>query len=386
MKIALAVDVFPSRSGVTEAWLSQLASRLLRRGHQVHLLARLFTAAVPSGVHAHTAGRAGSPAAREAHLEAALGSLRADIVHGIGLGRSADVFTPAEPAGLEGQGELSGGPRLAGLLKRLARRLFPLAVQPGRRAAPPPLDPRTLVVAPSTMVAGIYGSCHQIPPEQLHVVYPGVDIKKYSPHVRPLRRDTTRRKLGVETDEFLVLWVGSDPYRKGLDTALRALRRLAAAERRVRLVAGGGLDCQARQKSARHLGAADRAIFVNQSDLVPYYAAADAFILPSRHDPFSLTLLEAAACGLPSIASRADGASELVSDGVDGFLIESADDEALAARLVDLFDPSRRERMSRAARRMAIGHTLDRSIDQLVQLYETIVYLRSGVAAPRRAA
>ena len=89
---------------------------------------------------------------------------------------------------------------------------------------------------------------------------------------------------------------------------------------------------------------------------------------------------------LPSIASRADGASELVSDGVDGFLIESADDEALAARLVDLFDPSRRERMSRAARRMAIGHTLDRSIDQLVQLYETIVSLRSGVAAPRRAA
>ena len=386
MKIALAVDAFPSRSGVTESWPSQVADRLLRRGHQVHVLAREFTAAAPSGVLVHTAGRAGSPAARDAHVEAVLRSLKADIVHNMGLGLFADVFTPPEPAESENSVEPSGGPRLAGFLKRLARRFFSVTVQPGRLAEHPPLDPRTLVAAPSMMAAGVYRTSHPIPPEQLHVVYPGVDIKKFSPHIRPLRRDTTRRKLGVETDEFLLLWVGHNPHRKGLGTALRALRHLAAGERRVRLAAIGGVDCQARQKYAKHLGAADRAIFINQSDLVPYYAAADALILPSRHDPFSLTLLEAAACGLPSIASRADGASELVSDGVDGFLLESADgDEELAARVIDLFDQSRRERMSRAARRMAIGHALDRSIDQLIQLYETIVSQRAagaGIAAP----
>lgn len=383
MKIALAVDSFPSRSGVAESWPSQIAERLLRRNHEVHVLACEFTAPAPPALVAHRAGR-GRSTRRDALVEASLRTLNVDVVHNLGLGRYADVFTPlGEPdEGLDATGG-AAGLRFAGLLKRLAGRLVPTR-RAGSLEQRPRFHPRTRIAAPSAMAAAEHGSFHGISPDRLHVVYPGVDIKRFSPHIRALRRDATRRELGVTRQELLVLWIGQDWRRKGLDTALRAVKRVAAGRGGIRLVALGGVDRHASEKLAGRLGAADRTAFLGHANPIPYYAAADALVLPSRHDAFSLTLLEAAACGLPSIASRRDGASELFSDGVEGYLLASGDDDSqLAARLVDLLDPARRERMGRAARRMAIAHTLDRSVDQLLQLYQAVVSERLLSAAGR---
>ena len=101
MKIALAVDAFPSRSGVTGIWPGQRIAKPQRS--PVHVLAREFTAAVPPSLHN---GRRAGSLWRDARRSRT--SLKADIVRH-GAGRSAAVFTPPEPAESENSVELSGG-------------------------------------------------------------------------------------------------------------------------------------------------------------------------------------------------------------------------------------------------------------------------------------
>ena len=114
-----------------------------------------------------------------------------------------------------------------------------------------------------------------------------------------------------------------------------------------------------------HVGAID--------DPVPYYAAADVFVLPTFYDPCSLSVSEAAASGLPSVTTRFNGAAELLTEGVDGSVIsDPADDAELAAALRPLLDANVRQRMGAAARKLALKHTLDHNCDQIVAIYEQI--------------
>ena len=108
-------------------------------------------------------------------------------------------------------------------------------------------------------------------------------------------------------------------------------------------------------------------------DPVPYYAAADVFVLPTFYDPCSLSVSEAAASGLPSVTTRFNGAAELLSEGVDGSVIDDpADDAELAGALRPLLDAGVRQRMGEAARKLALKHTLDYNCDQIVAIYQQI--------------
>jgi UDP-glucose:(heptosyl)LPS alpha-1,3-glucosyltransferase len=112
------------------------------------------------------------------------------------------------------------------------------------------------------------------------------------------------------------------------------------------------------------------------------YAAADAVVLPSWHDSFAFVVLEAAACGLPLITTRQTGAAELITEGVDGFVLDRPDDLAtLADRMERLCDPAARAAIGRAARALAERHTLAVSYRQLTEVFE-----RAAVEAPLTSA
>ena len=84
------------------------------------------------------------------------------------------------------------------------------------------------------------------------------------------------------------------------------------------------------------------------------YELADAFVLPTSYETFSLVTFEAAASGLPILATPVSGVRELIEDGVNGFLITRAP-ELIAQRLSELAaDPQLRERLGRAAREAAL--------------------------------
>ncbi len=115
--------------------------------------------------------------------------------------------------------------------------------------------------------------------------------------------------------------------------------------------------------------------------MLPYYLAADFLVHPSFYDSCSLVLLEAAACGLPVIASLENGAAELLTEGVEGFLLNDPGDAAtLFERMRLMLVEPLRKKMGRAARELASQHTLDRNFEEILAIY------RQTDATKRRAA
>ena len=155
-------------------------------------------------------------------------------------------------------------------------------------------------------------------------------------------REPLRAELGIGEDEVVLLFVGHDYRRKGLSTAIRPLERLRG-EARVRLLVVGGKRRRSTFSALTQPNPTGVILVGPVDDPVPYYAASDAFVLPTFYDPCSLSVFEAAASGLPSVTTRFNGAAELLSEGVEGFVLaDPADDCALCDRLRELMEPSRR--------------------------------------------
>jgi UDP-glucose:(heptosyl)LPS alpha-1,3-glucosyltransferase len=145
----------------------------------------------------------------------------------------------------------------------------------------------------------------------------------------------------------------------------------------------GGKRRRAFSQLAERLGAAEGTTFVGPvGDAAPYYAAADVYVQPTYYDPCSLVLLEALASGLPVVTSRYNGAGELISEGVEGSIVDDPGDiDELSARLRPLLDAGLRARMSSAARRLAIKHSLERNCRELLAIYEEVAGRRRRKAA-----
>lgn len=174
----------------------------------------------------------------------------------------------------------------------------------------------------------------------------------HSTNVGPFHAVAGARRYGDDA-QLSVLHVGRLIPRKGIDRliAAAALAREQGADVRL-VVVGSGSEERALRAQAEQLAVpVEWHGFVDQAGLPPYYAAADAFAFPTLDDPFGIVLLEAAASGLPLVASPRGGATgDLVREGESGFVVEPDDREAFARALVALSaDPALRERMGRAA-------------------------------------
>jgi UDP-glucose:(heptosyl)LPS alpha-1,3-glucosyltransferase len=374
MRIGLVVDHLDPRRGGAEQWTFQHAERLLARGHEVHVITRdIAGPAAELPIVAHRLMSGPSILGKAEAAERVLRGLELDIVHDIGVGWSGHVLQSED------------GSRIAQWNQKL--QLLPAWLRPGKQAMLHLLpryrdfrrlmarqfgDARRIVIAVSKMCARDYQHYHGVSADRIRLVYHGTDNERFSPEHRPRWRAAIRQRLAVADDEVLFLFVGHDYRRKGLDTAVRAVERLAAEGRRVRLAVVGGK----RQQASSRINDGPSAIvsFVGRvDDPVPYYAAADALVLPTFYDPCSLSVSEAAASGLRSVTTRFNGAAELLTEGVDGFVCDDpADDVAMADQLRELLDPDVCRRMGDRARELALRHTLDRNCDETINVYREI--------------
>jgi glycosyltransferase involved in cell wall biosynthesis len=194
------------------------------------------------------------------------------------------------------------------------------------------------------------------------VVRYGVDTKTFHPGERVKRRETERASLGIRATDFCILLIGNDWKSKGLDTLLNALGQCPELGFSL-LVAGSG-DSRAYEQQIRSLHLEPRIRFVGSSpDVMRFYAAADVYVAPSLEDAYGLPILEAMACGLPVIASIRAGASEIIRDGEDGFVLRDPEDSRELAALLRkvYFEVPLREKVAQQAARSAAEHTWDRN-------------------------
>jgi glycosyltransferase involved in cell wall biosynthesis len=198
-------------------------------------------------------------------------------------------------------------------------------------------------------------------------------ITDIAAHLPASARETTRLSLGLSAGEPCLLMAARIVPAKGHDTALQALARLT--HRRWTLLIAG--DHQAdlgpqMQALATRLGIADRVRFLGQREDVPaLLAAADLLLAPSRREALSLTLLEASACALPIVASRAGGIGEVVEDGASGLLVAPDDPAALAGAIESLLaDAALAARLgARARQRFEAGFTEATMFDRTIDVY-----------------
>lgn len=227
------------------------------------------------------------------------------------------------------------------------------------------------VICNSRMVQEEVHARFGVPRERLPVIYNAIDAAAFSPELAR-ERDALRVRAGIAPDAVLFLFVGSGYARKGAAVALRALARTSAP---AHLVIVGKDKREARyRRLARSLRIAPRVVFAGaQRDVKPWYAIADAFILPTLYDPLPNAVLEAMACGLPVITSRRCGAAELVAAHDAGFVCDAHDVEAFAASMQSLMQASLRVRQGAAAREAILPLTPQAMAQELVALYERLL-------------
>ena len=166
------------------------------------------------------------------------------------------------------------------------------------------------------------------------VVIPnGVDLDAFHPPSVDERR-RAREVFHLEDDARVVLFVGHEFARKGLDHLIGSL---VHAPSLMLLVVGGNAQAIASARSeATKRGVAERVLFVGtRTDLPLFFAAADMFALPSAYEANALVILEALASGLPVVCTRVGYAPELVVDGENGYLVDR-DAPQIGARLEEL--------------------------------------------------
>ncbi len=226
------------------------------------------------------------------------------------------------------------------------------------------------------------------PTDKVCTVPPGVDLDLFFPRDRA----DARRRLGLEADARIILFVGRVDPIKGIETLLQAVRQLATLPGPPPTVVfiGGEVDEQGRPmgalatvaSEAADLGVADQFRFIGSQpqDQLPYfYAAADVVAVPSRYESFGLVAVEAMASGTPVVASNAGGLTFTVEDEVSGLLVPPQQPEALAAALHRvLSNDMYRTDLSEGALRCASRFTWPAVATAILHIYER---LAEGVRA-----
>jgi glycosyltransferase involved in cell wall biosynthesis len=199
-----------------------------------------------------------------------------------------------------------------------------------------------------------------VPAERVRLLPHGVDTARFRP-ASPMERAALRARLALPGGPVAV-YVGRLLRGKGLETLVDALAA-PGAPRELQVVLVGSGEGQALDATAVLLrrvaerGLEQRVRFAGPSERVEdYLRAGDLFVFPSQFEALGIALVEAAACGLPAVASRTGGIVDVVEEGRSGLLVPPGDAAALAAALDALAgDAGRRSAMGDAARAVALA-------------------------------
>jgi len=205
--------------------------------------------------------------------------------------------------------------------------------------------------------------------DRVLTIHNGVDTETFAPGVHLEEARAMREELEIAGERLVAVFVGSEWKRKGLEPAIQAL---ALTPEWDLVVAGGGDQAHYRQLAAA-IGVGERVHWLGVvRDVQIVYELADAFVLPSSYETFSLVTFEAAASGLAVLATPVSGVRELIEDGRNGFLI-SQQPSMIGGRLRQLAaDPDLRTRLGRAARQSALQFSWQQMVAKHHELYSRL--------------
>jgi UDP-glucose:(heptosyl)LPS alpha-1,3-glucosyltransferase len=381
MKIALNIYKYLPVKGGGEGYLAELANRLAERGHEVHIFASEWENN-NSRLYYHSIPVIRYPKFLK-DVSFAINSWRRmsgqgfDIAQVVGRALGMNVFNPhcgVEKAWLKQDIQSVSYPfyRFLKYITRFfsLRQNFILWVdrrQYTRKGV-------SRIIAISDMIKNDIIKRYNIDHQKIKVVYNGVDLQRFTPDNRNKYRKIVREKLSLG-EEFVILYISNNFRLKGLLTLIKALGELKKSRNDFKaLIIGRGRESLYR-KIAKRLNCLENLMFLGHvKDIETYYAASDIYVHPTFYDSCSLVVTESLASGLPVITTRFDGASGVIDNGKEGFVMGNPMDyEALAQKISLFFDGEFREKASIAAREKAEKYPADKNCEEIIEIYNEVV-------------
>jgi UDP-glucose:(heptosyl)LPS alpha-1,3-glucosyltransferase len=389
MIIAFCYDqVFPARGGCG-TYITDLSRRLVADKHEVHLFASRWDAhALPTNIHFHALPLARGPRWLRPwrfgrYCVAALRQTRHDVSVGFDKTWGQDVLYP------------QGGLHVASLEHNLNKYQNPFVRGVARTCKWVDLahwsfmrlerkqyleHPKPLIVVNSNMVRGHFVRYYGVALETLHVIHSAIDPHRFPERDRLRRRLEFRNSWGIGAEETVALFAAVNYRLKGLEPLLHAVKGMLERPQQgqpkqpFRLVVAGNTKYRAWQRLAVRLGIDSQVCFVGLcKEMRSAYFASDFLVHPTFYDPCSLVVLEAVACGLPVITTRANGASELMSLSHEGYVVDDPHDHhRLQWSLEQMLDSERRAKCSQAARKAAVQWTFEHHYQQLLAVFAEV--------------
>jgi UDP-glucose:(heptosyl)LPS alpha-1,3-glucosyltransferase len=387
MDVGLCYDsVLPARGGC-EHYISDLARRLARDGHGVHLFASKWDAsALPAAMSYHAIPSPVGPRFLRPwkFASACLDALKShpvDVSLGFDKTFGQDILYP--------QGGVHSASRANNLLKhrpgmdrRVAKlvRAFDLTAisfaKLERRQYLTP--PRPIVIAISAMTREHFRQYLGLPKSAVRMLHAAIDPERFIADDCPARREREREQWGATRQDIAGLFVGMNYRLKGLAPLLRSLVHVPI-ECNFKLAIVGSAKFSRFARLADRLGVADRVRFLGfRADPRDAYFAADFLVHPTFYDPCSLVALEALACGLPVLTSQYNGAKELLPTDMP-VVNDPHDAKELAAKIVEMCDPLKLPERKSAALDAGRRWTFEDHYRQLLAILEEVVARKRGM-------
>jgi len=362
LKIAVLVKRFVT-SGGSERYAVEVARQLANKGHTIDLYAREFNAAASAGMtfcpvpDRFRFSSVLNLASFSFDTARILDGKTYDVVHSHERGYGQDVST-LHTFSYRGSLQKYAFLRKIDQVYLSPRSGLHLWLERKQMRTP------QLVAVSNAIKADTRKFYHR--DKRVSVINPGVDTAWFHHSWIAENRERVRQEEKIADDEMVVLFVGSEFQRKGLDHLIPAITpgmRL--------LVVGKGEREGHYRRLVHKCGAGDRVTFMGLADDVRWYmAAADVVVLPSIKEAFGMSILEGMACGLPVVTSINAGVSTLINTGVNGFVFRDPSD--LHGILSHLFVPAERRSIGVQARKTAEKHTWHRAAETYERLYYDI--------------
>ena len=378
VRFAIGLRDFSKMRGGAERYLVDLCIRMAAEANEVHVYAERYDL-VDSRIHFHSVKTIPFPRslrllsfAVRATKEIESGNY--DITFGVGNTLRANILQP------------HGGVHWAWFWRSLKAydhpilwmikflgRVFSLKQWVNGWVEDAPYQGKNpqMIIAISDMVKKDMMHWYRIPDDRIKVVYNGVDIERFHPRNRKYRREV-RGRHGIG-DELVILFVSNNFRMKGLGFLMKALAKVKNGGRPpFKLLILGRDQKDSYLRLAKGMGILGEVIFAGSTnEPEKYYGASDLLVHPTFYDACSLTVLEALASGLPVITTYSNGASGIMTQGQEGFVIsDPRDDQSLAEKISFFLNREKVERASIAARHLAESYSLERNWREMKDIFE----------------
>lgn len=378
LKVAVLIKRF-LRTGGAEKYAMEVVRRLAS-DHEMHVFAQEWSFDGPEPITFHKISRVCRKPAWLNQLFFSYVCRRAvghefDVVHSFEKVSTFDVMTVQSPC------FKSSGIAAAKLWKRMLGWMR-LAVSP-RKLAWMWLegeqfsdDPARVVIAVSEHVKRNVQAQYPLPDERFRLAYTGVEVSPAAVTASNHERDELRARWDIGINDLVVLFVGTEFKRKGLDALLQGFAKVPRARFKLLIAGGGGERIEYYKKLVDKLQLGSEVRFLGLVDGIDrIYPIADMYVLPTLADPCPLAPLEAMAAGVATVMSSStyNGSAELIRHGEAVILSNPHDPEEIASALLKLMDSHVRQQVVEKGQQLARQLTWDKTAAVTAAAYQDVI-------------